>query len=158
MAALISSLCYCIYRTAHLYRDARVKTTALFAVSAVFFVFHIGYLSFRQFDYQYNMLAGVIVGFSNSVIWIVWCLSHRDRPYASLGIKCKESREEGETNALTGLFSILLAMSLEVLDFPPVFGSFDAHSLWHLATAVLAPFWYRFLVDDLHFESKARIL
>lgn len=41
-----------------------------------------------------------------------------------------------------------LAMSLELLDFSPIFWTFDAHSLWHLSTAFLTPLLYNFAIDD----------
>lgn len=37
---------------------------------------------------------------------------------------------------------------LEVLDFPPLMGIFDSHSLWHLATVPLTYFWYEFIFRD----------
>ena len=38
---------------------------------------------------------------------------------------------------------IILAMSLELLDFPPLGGMIDAHSLWHLGTVGPTVWWYR---------------
>lgn len=42
---------------------------------------------------------------------------------------------------------LVAAMSLELLDFPPVFG-LDAHALWHAATIAPTVWWYWFLVRD----------
>lgn len=41
-----------------------------------------------------------------------------------------------------------VAMLLEVLDFPPLLGILDAHSLWHAATAPLAYLFYSFVEGD----------
>ena len=54
-----------------------------------------------------------------------------------------------------------LVFSLEALDFVPFLWTVDAHSLWHLATALLAPIFYSFLVDDAIYcvrsmEERAR--
>ena len=38
---------------------------------------------------------------------------------------------------------MMLAMSLEFIDFPPVWGAVDAHSLWHLGTIMPTIIWYR---------------
>lgn len=38
---------------------------------------------------------------------------------------------------------IILAMSLELLDFPPWMGMIDAHSLWHLGTVLPTVLWYK---------------
>ncbi|KAI4149200.1 MAG: hypothetical protein LQ340_004749 [Diploschistes diacapsis] len=43
---------------------------------------------------------------------------------------------------------IVLAMSLELLDFPAMGGMVDAHSLWHLGTVGPTVWWYSFLVKD----------
>lgn len=54
-----------------------------------------------------------------------------------------------------------LMFSLEAVDFVPYFWLVDAHSLWHLATALIAPVFYSFLVDDARYcvrsmEERAR--
>ena len=37
---------------------------------------------------------------------------------------------------------VILAMSLELFDFPPWHGLIDAHSLWHLGTVIPTAWWY----------------
>mmetsp|Transcript_26123 Transcript_26123/g.36010 ORF Transcript_26123/g.36010 Transcript_26123/m.36010 type:complete len:348 (+) Transcript_26123:1-1044(+) len=49
---------------------------------------------------------------------------------------------------------LLLAALLEVLDFPPIWGIFDAHSLWHAATIPLGPLWYYFWELDYHSQLQ----
>lgn len=47
-------------------------------------------------------------------------------------------------------FLILLGMSMEIWDFPPVFSLVDAHSVWHFATII--PFycgWYDWFIWDI---------
>lgn len=46
--------------------------------------------------------------------------------------------------------------SLELLDFPPVWGVFDAHSLWHLATFPLTFVFYDFLASDATWELRLK--
>jgi len=48
------------------------------------------------------------------------------------------------------LIALVSAAALEVFDFPPIWGIFDAHSLWHGATPLLSWFMYRFLIVDAH--------
>jgi len=43
---------------------------------------------------------------------------------------------------------LIMAMSLELLDFPPLADALDAHALWHAATILPTVYWYRFLVLD----------
>jgi hypothetical protein len=38
---------------------------------------------------------------------------------------------------------VMLVMSLELLDFPPLWGVLDAHSLWHLGTIAPTMLWYK---------------
>lgn len=40
---------------------------------------------------------------------------------------------------------IMLVMSLELLDFPPLGGALDAHSLWHLGTIGPTILWYKYV-------------
>lgn len=114
-------------------------------VLALFYVAHVWYLtSIPRFDYTYNMAAGVVVGLLQSVLWIIALFMIRSKPpHALKGLLC--------------IIAVLSAMLLEVMDFPPLFGTLDAHSLWHLATAVIAPFWYSFLLDDIKWIKSATI-
>jgi len=41
------------------------------------------------------------------------------------------------------VLGMTLASLLELADFPPLLWTFDAHSLWHLATAPNAYFMYK---------------
>jgi len=43
---------------------------------------------------------------------------------------------------------VVLAMGLELFDFPPWGGMLDAHALWHLGTVGPTIWWYSFLVKD----------
>ncbi|XP_045491816.1 post-GPI attachment to proteins factor 3 [Colias croceus] len=104
----------------------------------VYFVEHALYLYTGQIDYDYNMQVNVIFGVLGSVIWLTWAIIQyiAGRRYVRRLI----------------LFIILsgVALTLELLDFPPKFG-WDAHALWHLTTAPLPFFFYRFVIDDLNY-------
>ncbi|KAI8834854.1 Per1-like-domain-containing protein [Chytridium lagenaria] len=93
---------------------AVLKTTGSLVLGSFHLPYHV--LSFWPFDYTYNMIAGVTLG-----------LAGNQRPY-------------GWKIILT-VISISLAMLFEVLDFPPIWWTFDAHSLWHglLAIDLLLP-------------------
>uniref|UniRef100_A0A0D3BDN5 Post-GPI attachment to proteins factor 3 n=1 Tax=Brassica oleracea var. oleracea TaxID=109376 RepID=A0A0D3BDN5_BRAOL len=52
-------------------------------------------------------------------------------------------------------FSSCLAMLLEIYDFPPYGGYFDAHSIWHLATVPLTILWWSFIRDDAEFRTSS---
>ena len=93
---------------------------------------HIFYLSFIHFDYTYNMAANVVIGIVQNVLW-TWFSITRFRKVGRLWA------------AWPGLIVawIILAMSLELFDFPPWWGMVDAHALWHLGTVGPTVWWYK---------------
>ncbi|MCJ1361033.1 hypothetical protein MMC16_000130 [Acarospora aff. strigata] len=98
---------------------------------------HVSYLTLWRWDYTYNMAANVAVGIIQNVLWSWFSITRYRRlkkPWA----------------AWPGLIVawIVVAMSLELLDFPPIGGLLDAHSLWHLGTVGPTIWWYNFLVRD----------
>eukprot|EP00041_Stephanoeca_diplocostata_P012324 m.206842 g.206842 ORF g.206842 m.206842 type:complete len:363 (-) comp18908_c0_seq29:2768-3856(-) len=56
------------------------------------------------------------------------------------------------------LFSVLLPMfgALELLDFPPIGDTLDAHSLWHGLTIPCALLWWSFVMDDMRYEVQTK--
>lgn len=109
---------------------------ALIIVGIFYFLNHFAHLSVGSFDYAYNMKANVCTGVIGGIGWIGWCsLRHKHRPYAWKMFA----------------FQLLAAasLSLELLDFPPILWTFDAHSLWHLSTAPLTILLYRWVVLNL---------
>lgn len=109
------------------------------------FVAHVSYLCIVTFDYIYNMYANVAVGFMQLLVWVYWFIAQhvveKNRPrlqYAHL--------------AVISVVGVALAMCLELFDFPPLWRVLDAHSLWHLSTIPLSVVWYKFLLQDMHYE------
>ncbi|PVI01414.1 Mn2+ homeostasis protein-like protein Per1 [Periconia macrospinosa] len=103
----------------------------------VLYTLHVAYLTLWRWDYTYNMAANVAVGCVQNLLWS--------------GFSFVKYRKVGRVWAMwPGLIVawILLAMSFELLDFPPWGGMVDAHSLWHLGTVGPTIWWYNFLVKD----------
>lgn len=101
------------------------------------YVAHVSYLTFWSWDYTYNMAANVAVGVLQNILWSWFSVKRYQKlkkPWA----------------AWPGLIVawIVVAMSMELLDFPPIKGMVDAHSLWHLGTVGPTIWWYSFLVKD----------
>lgn len=92
---------------------------------------HISYLTLWSWDYTYNMAANIVVGIAQNILWTGFSL-HR------------YSKSGRWWQAWPGLIVawIVLAMSLEILDFVPWNLMIDAHSLWHLATVGPTIWWY----------------
>ena len=98
---------------------------------------HVVYLTMWRWDYTYNMAANVAAGIVQHLLWS-WFSIMRYRRLQKIWA------------AWPGLIVawIVLAMSFELLDFPPLWGMIDAHSLWHLGTVVPTLWWYSFLIRD----------
>lgn len=99
---------------------------------ALLYIAHVTYLTLWRWDYTYNMAANVAVGVVQNILWSWFSL----RRYQKL---------KKPWAAWPGLIVawIVLAMGLELLDFPPIYGMVDAHSLWHLGTVGPTIWWYK---------------
>lgn len=144
-ANVLYGLYYTPVRLFHLYRPARRplrRTWAYMCLAA--YASHVYYLQFVRWDYTYNMAANVVVGSITNVMWTCYSVNHY--------IKLKKFWA-----AWPGLIVTLLvmAMSLELLDFPPLVEAIDAHSLWHAATILPTVWWYQFLIADARQDITA---
>jgi len=96
------------------------------------YLMHVSYLSFWHWDYTYNMTANIVIGIMQNIMWTSFAFQR----YAKSGRWWQ---------AWPGMIVawIVLAMSMEVLDFPPWKLMVDAHSLWHLGTVGPTIWWYK---------------
>ncbi|KAI1813127.1 Per1-like-domain-containing protein [Poronia punctata] len=101
------------------------------------YAMHVGYLTLWKWDYTYNMAANLVAGGLHNILWTYF--SWR---------RWKETRQSWTTWPSIFVAWVTLAMSLELLDFPPLWGAVDAHSLWHLGTIGPTILWYNFMVRD----------
>lgn len=46
-----------------------------------------------------------------------------------------------------------LSMLLEIFDFPPFWGVFDAHALWHACTVPITILWWTFIKEDASWRT-----
>lgn len=101
--------------------------------------YHIYYLAFVEFSYSYNMQFNIAVGILTAICWCIWCIKAlKVRPHVWICLLC-------------AIGTPVVAV-LEVFDFPPIWWTFDAHSLWHAATIPFAYLWFLFLRNDAEFE------
>ncbi|KAF1812746.1 Mn2+ homeostasis protein-like protein Per1 [Eremomyces bilateralis CBS 781.70] len=107
------------------------------------YIAHVTYLTAWRWDYTYNMTANVVVGTISNVLW-TWFSIARYRT-----VKRGWAAWPGMIVAW-----IIMAMSLELLDFPPWGGMVDAHSLWHLGTVLPTVWWYNFMIKDAQEELQ----
>ncbi|RKP07946.1 Per1-like-domain-containing protein [Thamnocephalis sphaerospora] len=124
-------------------RNMRTRRV-LMAIFGALFTAHILYLTLdTRFDYAYNIAACATVGMLHNLIWCAWAARNwRTRPYA--------------WQVVALVVCVTSAMMLELFDFPPLGWLVDAHALWHAATALLVPWWYRFLLADYAWETSEK--
>ena len=137
-ASVFYGLFYTPVRVFRLDRRApgrRAARRAWTLLCAALFAAHVAYLTLWRWDYGYNMAANVGAGVAQNALWTAWSVREfrrRRRPWT----------------AWPGLIVawVVLAMSLELLDFPPLAGLLDAHSLWHLGTVAPTVWWYKYVM------------
>lgn len=96
------------------------------------FLGHVTYLKYYSWDYTYNMAANIAAGILQNIMW-TWFSITRYRQSKRLWA------------AWPGIVVawVMVAMSLELLDFPPIGGHLDAHALWHLGTVFPTILFYK---------------
>lgn len=136
-ASVLYGLYYTPVRLWHLERDTprrRSVRHAWTALCAALYVAHVGYLKLWRWDYTYNMAANVACGVVQNLLW----------SWFSYDTYRRSRRAWAVWPGLVVAW-VLVAMSLELLDFPPLGGSIDAHSLWHLGTIAPTVLWYKYV-------------
>ncbi|KAK7035897.1 AB hydrolase-1 domain-containing protein [Favolaschia claudopus] len=153
---ILYSLYYSVIRLSHLYpsqqrarltlatkapsspeRSLKLKAWSLLCV--VVYVCHVSYLTLLpRFDYAYNITFNLVIGLSHNALWLLYSLPSSISVFRRFPGHPRSYRPAFVTKA--GIFVGLTtaATALELLDFPPLKGIIDAHSLWHLATAPIA--------------------
>lgn len=121
--------------------------------------------------YTYNMQVNISVGVLQYILWGIGCfrlftdyynmeqedtksenISHLQYIQRGRMLFCDFYSKSPKLYSLYPLnlcFIVILGMSLEIFDFPPIFGLFDAHSLWHLVTIIPIYYgWYDWMLWD----------
>lgn len=102
------------------------------AFCILLYIGHVSYLKYYAWDYTYNMAANVVCGIIQNMLWSWFSFN-----------KYMESGRSWAVWPGVVVAWVLCAMSLELLDFPPFWGTLDAHSLWHAGTVFPAFLFYR---------------
>ncbi|KIX99658.1 uncharacterized protein Z520_04293 [Fonsecaea multimorphosa CBS 102226] len=149
-ASVLYGLYYSPIRVFRLDQSDPTKQSILRAwtvLCILLYVAHVTYLTAWSWDYTYNMAANVVVGVIQNLLWSWFSITR----YRKL---------QKTWAAWPGLIVawIVLAMSLELFDFPPMAGMIDAHSLWHLGTVIPTIWWYSFLIKDAQEDLSSQRL
>lgn len=89
-----------------------------------------------------NMIVCVVIGVLQLIIWAVWGWV---------------TKHPARYRLWMVLFGASLATLLEVYDFPPLWGFFDAHAIWHATTIPITYFWWSFIKDDATFRTDTLV-
>lgn len=122
-----------VFRLDHESPPVKPTLLRLWTITCVLlYTAHVSYLTFWHWDYVYNMAANVAAGVVQNILW------------SGFSYKTYQTLKKPWA-AWPGMIVawIILAMSLELLDFPPMWGILDAHSLWHLGTVGPTIWWYK---------------
>lgn len=161
-------------RVFKLYLPRRVWLRSLFTLACISaYTAHVYRLE-TDWLYTYNMRANITIGVLQNILWGVSCFKLYNKYY---DLERSNEKSQNLTHLqfinpkriilysfysrspkLYSLYPLLLCvivifgMSLEILDFPPIFYSLiDAHSLWHLVTIFPVYYgWYEWMIWDLN--------
>lgn len=160
------------YRYFKLYLPSRKWRSVLLTLGCVAaYAGHV-YRLVTDWLYTYNMRANIFVGVLQNVVWCLACfalytkyydreteakvvtlthLEYIDPRRIILGSFYSKSSKLYSLYPLLLCAIVVVGMSLEIFDFPPVFFDLvDAHSLWHLVTVFPALLgWYDWMVWDI---------
>ena len=111
--------------------------------------YHIANMISNGIDYGLNMKVAAIMWISAIVLWTGWgwLATVPDRTGT-------QSRRPFAWKIDSFHFLLIPAASLEVWDFPPVWHIFDAHALWHLATAPLTILLWHIHCCDVSYDAQ----
>ncbi|BES96918.1 post-GPI attachment to proteins factor [Nesidiocoris tenuis] len=138
--AMVFSSVYCLGMRLLVDMNMDAYGGFLTAICILFYLNHALYLSSGPFDYSYNLVANISVGFITLLICGVLFYRNKSVPHFKY---------------LGGAVIILTAsLYLEVNDFPPIFRFLDAHALWHALTAPSIYLFWRYIHEDSRYLKK----
>jgi hypothetical protein len=149
LASVQFALHYCFLRVFRV--RAFWQQLIVIILSLSFYANHI-YNMNQHFDYGYNMKVNIAIGVITNLLWIGWSVYIKYFDQSSKSPKTAHPDPWGPV--MVGV-QLSLAMSLEILDFPPILGYIDAHSLWHGATILVIYRYYKFMIADAQWYAKS---
>jgi len=140
VALLGYSLILAIIRAGNL----RVEAVRVMVAAPIiaFISTHILYLNFYEFDQNLYMIINVVINLLQLSIWAVWAW---------------RTKHPARFKLWTVVCCAALAMLLEIFDFPPLWGFFDAHAVWHATTLPITYIWWSFIKDDAIIRTETLV-
>lgn len=115
----------------------RAASSSVFFSGALALGFCVGYLGEllrERVSHAEHMAVCIALACTHALLWMLWV-----------------ARSRSPRRPLCFLCNLLFAGAalFELLDFPPLALTLDAHALWHLLTIPLALLWYKFWALEL---------
>eukprot|EP00949_MAST-11_sp_MAST-11-sp1_P005196 g5196.t1 len=128
---------------------------SLGCIIAAFMAIWVGlllYLNLVKFDYSLNTAVNACVFFLNVLFWLCTV-----GPFlCAKSARCTAARNLPRLGIGGVLLCTAIAGSFEVFDFPPLYATFDAHSIWHLATIPLSFWAYRCVMIECSWRRREK--
>jgi post-GPI attachment to proteins factor 3 len=126
-------------RTLHgllFHTNSPILTSLTFSLLSLICLYRLYQMAHGRISFDSHMELCIFLAVSQCLLWCLWC------------IFAKRSSPSLRRYCLFLQLWFALAALLEIFDFPPVAGHFDAHALWHAATIPLGFMWYWFWERD----------
>lgn len=118
-----------------------LRFTALFWLMLLSWAVRAYFMVLGKVSFTSHMVLSISLVVVTTLLWVSWILH-------TLLFATDDTERQSKYLCLLCQFWLIIASALEIFDFPPIAGVFDAHSLWHAATVPLGFLWYRFWALD----------
>ncbi len=151
---LISYSLWLVFRRIMGVKVNSILVTTLFVLYSALIINRIKLMIQNKITFDSHMTLAISLSCIHIILWVFWiiykCCQNNNN---NNNYNYKLTRKRIYIIICCQIWFIIASM-LEIFDFPPFFGIFDAHSLWHLATPLLGSLWYYFWSIDALIESN----
>ena len=131
--------------------DKNANYYSILMISSILYIFwgiRAYYMLQNQISFDNHMKTSIFLVILTTTLWFLWLLYIHYNNKTHINSKVKYL-------CFICQIWLILASALEIFDFPPLYGIFDAHSLWHLVTIPLGYVWYIFWnIDKIYRLNK----
>jgi hypothetical protein len=140
LASALALLSYgLLLASVQLLESASKTRPLLAALAVVLFLLRFHAMLQGQISFDLHMKTCFALAGAGSLVWMAWMLRELQWGAGDARLTARALQR-----CLAVQLSFLLASLLEIFDFPPLWHTLDAHSLWHAATVPLGFLWYLF--------------
>lgn len=134
----------------------------IFAFSGLALAWRLSAMAAGKVPFQTHMFTAISIVILSVSLWIVWFFTSRDQfdsdpaSHRFLLVHLFDYAGSWSNKRRMAFFQVgfIASSMLELFDFPPLRGIYDAHSLWHACTIPLGFIWYDFIDEDRAYMLK----